>query len=100
LEMEAEQDPEAQRELALQVYLRFQSLAYKINVPELKPAFEICRSLEGLFNKFSENTKHVTESAGDTALDALDLLGDLCQPGGRGWVAGGSAARPRGKAAC
>ncbi|HWF20351.1 MAG TPA: response regulator, partial [Verrucomicrobiae bacterium] len=79
-----EMDESAKRkEMAIRLHLRLQCLSRKIDVPTLRPAFELCRSLEGLLKKFVENPKNITETSVRTVSSALDLLKDLCIPGVR-----------------
>ena len=56
-------------------------LVLKMGVQELRPAFELCGALEGLFKKFQENARHASDSALHTADGGLDLLRELCQIG-------------------
>ena len=68
-------------EMLLRLHLRLKCLAPRIDVPELRPALEMCQSLEGLFKKFTEKPANATDSALRTAAAGLQLFKDLCTPG-------------------
>jgi CheY-like chemotaxis protein len=70
-------------EISLRLHLRFQCLSRAMDVPCLNPAFSVCRSIEGLLKKFSENPKHITDTSVRTIIEALGLLNELCKPGVR-----------------
>jgi DNA-binding response OmpR family regulator len=71
----------ARRDLVTRLHLTLRSLARKLDVTELRPAFEMCSTLEGLSKKFNENPKNLSDSAVRTATDGLQLLGELCNTG-------------------
>ncbi len=73
----------ARKELLVRLHLRLQPLSRRIDLPELRPAFELCCALEGLVKKLKDNSKKATASALRTAGAGLDLLQDLCAPGVR-----------------
>jgi PleD family two-component response regulator len=75
------QDGAARSEMLAKLLLRIASLTRKFDVPELKPAFEMCSALEALAKKFKENSKNATESALAVAASGLELLSDLCAAG-------------------
>jgi CheY-like chemotaxis protein len=75
------EEGQARWEMLARLHLRLVCLVRRIEVPELRPTFELCQALEGLFKKFKENPKNATDSALHTAATALELLGDLCRPG-------------------
>ncbi|HXP63237.1 MAG TPA: response regulator [Dongiaceae bacterium] len=77
------EDVAARKELLVRLHLRLQSLSRRVNVPELRPAFELCCALEGLFKKLTEDSRKTTGSTLGTATMALELLKDLCLPGVR-----------------
>jgi CheY-like chemotaxis protein len=61
-------------------HLHVMFLASKLDLPELRPAAELCSALAGLFKKFKENSRSATPSALSTAVSGLNLLNDLCGP--------------------
>ena len=71
----------ASHETLIRVVMRLQTLSRRINMPELRPAFEVCTAVEGLTRKLCDNPKKVTSSALRTAEAAMDLFQDLCVPG-------------------
>jgi PleD family two-component response regulator len=71
----------ARWEMLVRLHLRLKCLAPRIDVPELRPAFEMCQSLEGLFKKFSEKPANATDSALRTATAGLQLFKELCTTG-------------------
>lgn len=71
------------KELSIRLHLKLQFVSRRMDVPLLRPAFEVSRSLEGLFKKFAENPKNITETSLRTATAGLELLKDLCKPGVR-----------------
>ena len=77
---ESDDEPKRLGMLA-QLYLRFQCLARKIAVPELRPATALSIALEGLFKKFVANPKNATASALDSAVSGLEMLNELCAGG-------------------
>jgi CheY-like chemotaxis protein len=74
-------EEDAIRELLVSIYYQALSLAHKIDVPELRPAFELCTVLEGLLKKIRQNPKNLKESTLNTVVTAVDLLKDLCVEG-------------------
>lgn len=71
-------DEAAKRETLVTLYLHALWLAHKLDVPELKPAFELCSSLEALLKKLHQNPTNAQHSTLHTVSAALDLLKDLC----------------------
>lgn len=63
------------------MHLRLRSLTRKLDVPELRPAFAVGSSVEGLIHRFKESPKNVTDPALGTAVAGLELLKELCGPG-------------------
>jgi CheY-like chemotaxis protein len=78
-----EEDAAARKELLARLHLRLQSLSRRVNLPELRPAFELCCALEGLFKKLADDPSKTTASTRGTATMALELLRELCLPGVR-----------------
>jgi DNA-binding response OmpR family regulator len=77
------ENEEAWEERLVRLHLRLHSLSRGIDLPELRPAFELCCALEGLSRKLKENPRKTTPSTLRTAAMGLDLLKDLCAPGVR-----------------
>ena len=71
----------ARKELLVRLYLQLQFLSRSADLPELRPAFELCCALEGLLKKLKDDSKRATASALRTAAAGVDLLQDLCVPG-------------------
>ena len=71
-------DPAARKEKADLLHAGFQSLSRALSVPELKPAFEVSRTLQGLFNKLVANPRTLVDSSLATITAAMELLQDLC----------------------
>jgi CheY-like chemotaxis protein len=68
------------KEMAARLHMRLHCLSRVMDVPELRPAFELCRSMEGLFQKCANDPKHLVRTSLDAMTTALDLLNDLCRP--------------------
>ncbi len=71
----------ARKELLVRLHLRLQSLSRRLDLPELRPAFELCCALEGLSRKLKDDPRKTTVSTLGTAAMGLELLKDLCAPG-------------------
>jgi CheY-like chemotaxis protein len=71
-------DPAARQEGADRLHLGFQGLSRALSAPELKPAFEVSRSLEGLFNKLVANPRSLADSSLATVTAGMELLQDMC----------------------
>ncbi len=73
-------EPVQRKEMAARLHLRLHCLARVMDVPELRPAYELSRALEVLFQKFATDPKHIVSTSLSAATTALDLLKDLCRP--------------------
>jgi DNA-binding response OmpR family regulator len=73
----------ARKELLARLHLRLQPLSRRLDLPELRPAFEVCCALEGLSRKLKDDPRKTTVSTLRTAAIGLELLRDLCAPGVR-----------------
>jgi len=71
----------ARKELLVRLYLQLQFLSRSADLPELRPAFELCCALEGLLKKLKDDSKRATASALRTAAAGVDLLQDVSVPG-------------------
>jgi CheY-like chemotaxis protein len=71
-------DPAARKDRADELHASFQALSRALSVPELKPAFEVCRTLQGLFNKLVANPRTLVDSSLATITAGMELLQDLC----------------------
>jgi CheY-like chemotaxis protein len=77
-ELQALDGPAEREETAERLHLGFQALSRPLSAPDLRPAFEVCRSLEGLFNKLVANPRTLADSSVGTILAGMELLQDLC----------------------
>ncbi|MGA2656253.1 MAG: response regulator [Verrucomicrobiota bacterium] len=73
----------ARKELLVRLHLRLQSLSRRLDLPELRPAFELGCALEGLSKKLRDDPSKANASTLRTAAIGLGLLRDLCAPGVR-----------------
>lgn len=76
-------DEVERREKLTAVSLRMQGLARQIDVPELRPAFQLCSALQGLLKKLQQKPANAGASTLGTAAAAIDVLNDLCSKGVR-----------------
>lgn len=75
---------EAERQKKLiTVYLCSQSMTSQLDLPELRPAFQLSTALQGLLKKLQEKPANATASTLETAGAAADVLIDLCLKGVR-----------------
>jgi CheY-like chemotaxis protein len=79
--MDGLEDSPVLRESLVRIHLRLQTLSRRLNIPELRPAFEMCCALEGLAKKLRGEPKKVSSSVVATVGSALDLLKELLAPG-------------------
>ena len=65
------------------LHMRVEALSRALNVPELRPAFDLCSAIEGMCLKLKNDPRAVTSSALRTAGSALEIIKELCTPGVR-----------------
>ena len=63
------------------LHMRMEALSRALNVPELRPAFDLCSAVEGMCLKLKNDPRAVTPSALRTAGSALEVIKELCAPG-------------------
>lgn len=71
----------ARRRLLADLRQALRSFKDLVGAPELLPAWQLTSALEGLLKQLSDKTSNVTRSTLRTVGGAVDLLGELCQPG-------------------
>ncbi len=76
-------DEAGRREKLVTVHLRLQALTRQLDVPESRPAFQLCSALQGLLKKLQDQPANAGASTLGTATAALEALNDLCVKGVR-----------------
>jgi CheY-like chemotaxis protein len=86
-------DQNLRQEMLADFFLRFNSLAPKLDTAKEHPALRLCAALEGLLTKMLGNPKNCTSSTILTVATAVDLLIELCVPAVRPDLATNPAVR-------
>ncbi|HZQ45388.1 MAG TPA: response regulator, partial [Verrucomicrobiae bacterium] len=76
-------DENERREKLTALHLCLQKVTRQIDVPELRPAMQLCSSLQGLLKKLQEKPVNAGASTLGTATAAVEVLEDLCTKGAR-----------------
>ncbi len=76
-------DEAGRREKLVAMCLLIQNLTRLLDLPESRPAFQLCSALQGLLKKLQDKPGNVGASTLSTATFALEVLNDLCLKGVR-----------------
>ncbi len=74
-------DEAGRRERLVVLHLFIQSLARRLDVPGLRPAFQLCSALQGLLKKLQDKPATAVGSTLATVTAAVEVLGSLCVKG-------------------
>ncbi len=76
-------DEAGRRQVLEEILTRVQSFKSLADLPEIRPAWQVVATMEGLLNRLVSKPANLTPSCLRTAVSGLDLLTDLCVPGVR-----------------
>ncbi len=86
-------NPASHRETLVEIRERISLLKHRAGLPQLRPVWQLATALEGLLKQLTDRVSNITHSTLRTVDGAIELLGELCQPGIRPDLAANPAIR-------